>query len=675
MTAFTSRLECEAAARVYHGGVRVPYRFATTDAEDNSVDTSHDDYYHGIELMASQNCAHANNRCLPINYIKYEGKPFAAEKISALPVRVPLKMEVVRANQQSVKGAPDTSIPLVNTRHDPKPTGELRVEASSPFIVSRNGDLSCSDIPTPRLAYADTDNYPVSTSDTSIKSTDIYVMSCTATLTHQEDDPQLEIHQMKAARQRSGDYDVDPGLLRIRHYQHINMENPVASLSPEPDDIRFTQARRWHAVTLNTVSSANLANAVVIANPGDEDPIVEIATSTTSDLRPDYCSNGADTDDEITVSRGNTFYLSMCEAGTGEVEIRNATSGELLNRYTASMSSSTTTIPTLRPTVQPTTVANTCPTITLRDRTQTWHGRWSTSDCLSDYRPSSRYADYYLIQPRANATVTIDLESSIDTYLVLYENGTTAAHYATHNDDNPSGGLNSRLTYDLQVGTNYYIEATTFGRYQTGSYQLRLTVSQATNTTPVVTPSVPTNLSATAGNARVTLSWNTASNATGYDIREWDPTRRSWAILPTSRYSGTGTQATVTGLTNGATYYYQVRGSNTHRESGWSSSVRVVPTVTLTAPTGLTGSGGTNLVVLSWTAVTNATSYEVQQWDSVSRSWIILPHSEFTVSQTGRTAVVRGLLADTTYYHQVRAVNGQIRSPWVQGWSTTRTRP
>ena len=105
------------------------------------------------------------------------------------------------------------------------------------------------------------------------------------------------------------------------------------------------------------------------------------------------------------------------------------------------------------------------------------------------------------------------------------------------------------------------------------------------------------------------------------------------------------------------------------------SSVRVVPTVTLTAPTGLTGSGGTNLVVLSWTAVTNATSYEVQQWDSVSRSWIILPHSEFTVSQTGRTAVVRGLLADTTYYHQVRAVNGQIRSPWVQGWSTTRTRP
>ena len=76
-TAFTSRLECEAAARAYYGGIRVPHRFATTDAEDNSVDSTHADYYHGIERMGLQNCAAANNRCLPINYIKYEGKPFA----------------------------------------------------------------------------------------------------------------------------------------------------------------------------------------------------------------------------------------------------------------------------------------------------------------------------------------------------------------------------------------------------------------------------------------------------------------------------------------------------------------------------------------------------------------------------------------------------------------------
>ena len=54
--------------------------------------------------MGSQDCDAANIRCLPINYIKYEGKPFAAEKISALPVRVPLKTEVIRANQQEDEG-------------------------------------------------------------------------------------------------------------------------------------------------------------------------------------------------------------------------------------------------------------------------------------------------------------------------------------------------------------------------------------------------------------------------------------------------------------------------------------------------------------------------------------------------------------------------------------------
>ena len=103
-TAFTTRLECEAAARAYYGAIRIPYRFATTDAEDNSVDSTHEDYYHGIELMGSQDCAAANNRCLPINYIKYEGKPFAAENVSELPVRVSLKMEVIRANQQEDEG-------------------------------------------------------------------------------------------------------------------------------------------------------------------------------------------------------------------------------------------------------------------------------------------------------------------------------------------------------------------------------------------------------------------------------------------------------------------------------------------------------------------------------------------------------------------------------------------
>ena len=50
--------------------------------------------------MGSQDCAAANNRCPPINCIKYEGKPFAAGNVSALPVRVPLKMEVIGANQQ-----------------------------------------------------------------------------------------------------------------------------------------------------------------------------------------------------------------------------------------------------------------------------------------------------------------------------------------------------------------------------------------------------------------------------------------------------------------------------------------------------------------------------------------------------------------------------------------------
>ena len=64
-TAFTTRLECDAAALAYYGAIRIPYRFATADAEDNSVDSTHENYYHGIELMGSQDCAAATIDACP----------------------------------------------------------------------------------------------------------------------------------------------------------------------------------------------------------------------------------------------------------------------------------------------------------------------------------------------------------------------------------------------------------------------------------------------------------------------------------------------------------------------------------------------------------------------------------------------------------------------------------
>ena len=83
--------------------------------------------------------------------------------------------------------------------------------------------------------------------------------------------------------------------------------------------------------------------------------------------------------------------------------------------------------------------------------------------------------------------------------------------------------------------------------------------------------------------------------------------------------------------------------------------MRATPTVSLTAPTGLTGVGGAGTIRLSWNVVPNALGYDIQQWHSASRSWRILPSGSYTVAVSGTAATVGGLRDNTTYYHQVRA--------------------
>jgi hypothetical protein len=98
-------------------------------------------------------------------------------------------------------------------------------------------------------------------------------------------------------------------------------------------------------------------------------------------------------------------------------------------------------------------------------------GEWSSGSCQSINRPD-HYASYYSVQVTTAQTVTIDLQSSTDTYLFLMDGseimGTVLAF-----DDDGGEGTSSRIEYNLAPGT-YTIEATTFGSHATGSYTLSI---------------------------------------------------------------------------------------------------------------------------------------------------------------------------------------------------------
>ena len=98
-------------------------------------------------------------------------------------------------------------------------------------------------------------------------------------------------------------------------------------------------------------------------------------------------------------------------------------------------------------------------------------GSW-TRDCPSVHR-ARRYARYYSFTLSGTATVTIDLESSADSFLFLLgAAGLGGAILAS--DDDGGDGTDARIVHGLGPGT-YTIEATTVQSYATGRFTLTLT--------------------------------------------------------------------------------------------------------------------------------------------------------------------------------------------------------
>lgn len=101
-----------------------------------------------------------------------------------------------------------------------------------------------------------------------------------------------------------------------------------------------------------------------------------------------------------------------------------------------------------------------------------------TNSCTSTHR-SGKYAKYYTLSVLSSANITIDLESSIDTFLYLLSgdgnNGSEIAH-----DDDGGNNRNSRISRRLSSGV-YTIEATTYGSGETGSFTLSISGDNSSN--------------------------------------------------------------------------------------------------------------------------------------------------------------------------------------------------
>jgi autotransporter-associated beta strand protein len=93
-------------------------------------------------------------------------------------------------------------------------------------------------------------------------------------------------------------------------------------------------------------------------------------------------------------------------------------------------------------------------------------------------------------------------------------------------------------------------------------------------------------------------------------------------------------------------------------------------TAPLAAPTGLTATGGNLEVQLSWTASLGATGYNVLRSGTSGGGYSMVPGGSGVASTTFTDS---GLVAGTTYYYVVTAVNGALQSPNSNEASATAT--
>lgn len=170
--------------------------------------------------------------------------------------------------------------------------------------------------------------------------------------------------------------------------------------------------------------------------------------------------------------------------------------------------------------------------------------------------------------------------------------------------------------------------------------------SNELSATPDVAPPAPVLNPPTASDAQVALSWRLLPGVSGYILR--------WGTQPGQpvfeQALGAVPTTTLTGLSNGTTYYFTLTAINSVGAGPRSAEVSATPSLGLVPTPQLNEAvPGDRSVRLSWTPVEGATSYVIR-WGQAPDSLL-----SATAVPASSSATVPGLLNGVTYFFAVAA--------------------
>ena len=243
---------------------------------------------------------------------------------------------------------------------------------------------------------------------------------------------------------------------------------------------------------------------------------------------------------------------------------------------------------------------------------------------------------------------------SVTDYLIQFSSnsGSTWSTFA----DGTSTSTSATVT-GLTNGTAYLFRVAAVNSAGTSSYS-----TASASVTPQSVPSLPLSVAGSGGNTQVALVWTTpASNGgrsiTDYLVRYSSDSGSSWTMF--SDGVSTATSVTVTGLTNGTAYIFQVAAVNSVGTGSYSvSSSEVTPFSVPGQPTSLSGTAGINQVSLSWSAPTSnggsaITDYVIEYSTNSGSTWVTFVDAVSSTTSSTVTSLTNG----TGYIFRVTAKN------------------
>ena len=255
---------------------------------------------------------------------------------------------------------------------------------------------------------------------------------------------------------------------------------------------------------------------------------------------------------------------------------------------------------------------------------------------------------------------TSDGGSAITGYIVYY--GTSQTSQNTSGCVAIGSSATSCTVTGLTNGQTYYFTVEAVNGVGNSN------PSTPQSATPATTPDPPTQSTPTVASGQVTVKWTDVtvandggSSITGYDV--YKGTTKGGEIYTSTACTGgsTATSCTVTGLTNGDTYYFTVEAANGIGNSGYSNEEGPeTPETTPGAPTLTAATGSSGEVKLTWTAPSSDGGSSITGYDvymGTSSGGESYTSAACTASASGTTCTVTGLSNSRTYYFTVEAVN------------------